>query len=75
MNDQNYSIYSTEVGYVLQRPIPKNTTFKKGTLGLKITFNSAGTAIASGVIYIQSEQEKYKITIYIGKGRFKIEKV
>ena len=47
----------------------------RGTLDLKVTFNRMGTAIASGVIYIQSEQQKYKVTVYIGKGKFRIEKV
>jgi competence protein ComGD len=75
INKRNYSIYSIAEGYVLQRTIPEQITFKKVTMDLSITFNSAGTALSSGVIYIQTEQEKYKITVYVGKGRIKIEKV
>ena len=75
VNEEYYSIYSVAEGYVLQRKVPKNITFLKGTMDLNITFNSGGKAVSSGVFYIQTKQEKYKITVYIGKGRFKIEKV
>ena len=75
LNDNNYTISSNLKGAILQRANPKNTTFEKGTTGLRIIFNNAGSPLTSGVIYIQSEQEKYKVTIYIGKGRIKIEKV
>lgn len=75
LNNYNYTIISNLNGVILQRVNPKNTTFQKGTLGLKIFFNDAGSPITSGVVYIQSEQERYKVTIYIGKGRMKIEKV
>lgn len=75
MNDQNYSVYTLSDQNILQRTVPKNIAFARGTLDLRITFNRMGTAIKSGVIYIQSDQEKYKVTVYIGKGRFKIEKV
>lgn len=75
LNNYNYTISSNVNGVILQRMNPKNTTFKNGTNGLKIYFNDAGSPITSGFVYIQSEQEKYKVTIYIGKGRIKIEKV
>lgn len=75
LNDNNYMISSNLKGVILQRSNPQNTTFEKGTIGLKIIFNNAGSPLTSGVVYIQSEQERYKVTIYIGKGRIKIEKV
>ena len=75
LNNYNYTISSNLNGVILQRMNPPNTTFKKGTNGLKIFFNDAGSPITSGVVYIQTDQERYKVTIYIGKGRIKIEKV
>ena len=68
-------ISSNVRGVILQRENPKNITFQRGTIDSKVMFNNAGAPITSGIVYIQSEKEKYKVTIYIGKGRIKIEKV
>ena len=68
-------ISSNVRGVLLQREIPKNISFQRGTIQSKVMFNSAGAPITSGIFDIQSEKEKYKVTIYIGKGRIKIEKV
>ena len=75
LNASNYTISSNLKGVILQRENPKNTTFKQGTIGLKIFFNNTGAPITSGVVYIETEQDRYKVTIYIGKGRIKIEKI
>lgn len=75
LNDHHYNISSSVGGILLQRANPKDITFFKGTLGFKIIFNDEGSPVTSGVVYIQGKQEKFKITIYLGKGRMKIEKV
>ena len=75
LNNNYYVISSNLRGVILQRENPKNIIFQRGTMDAKVIFNSAGAPITSGIFYIQSEKEKYKVTIYIGKGRIKIEKV
>ncbi len=75
LNNNYYMISSNVRGVLLQREIPKNISFQRGTIQSKVMFNSAGAPITSGIFDIQSEKEKYKVTIYIGKGRIKIEKV
>lgn len=75
LNKNNYTMSSNLNGIILQRLNPSNTFFENGTISLKIVFNNAGSPVTSGVVYIQSELERYKVTIYIGKGRIKIEKV
>src|SRR6476620_9871565 len=75
LTDHSYNISSSMEGVLIQHVNPKNITFLKETLGFKINFNNEGSPFTSGVVYIQSKQERYKVTIYIGKGRIKIEKV
>lgn len=75
LNDGQYTITSNMDGRILQRVNPDNIWFVNSTLGFKIIFNHLGSPITSGSLYISSEQEKYKVTIYLGKGRIKVEKV
>jgi competence protein ComGD len=75
IKDGYYTITSNMDGRILQRVNPNNIRFVNSTLGFKIIFNHVGSPITSGSLYISSEQEKYKVTIYLGKGRIKIEKV
>lgn len=75
LKETGYAITSNVQGVLLQRTNPENITFAEGTNGWKILFRNTGAPITSGVWYIQAEQERYKVTIYIGKGRIKIEKV
>lgn len=75
LSEGNYTIFSTMDGNLVRRANPADIKFSSGTLGFRIIYNSNGTAIQAGTVYIQSFTEKYKITFYIGKGRFKIEKL
>ncbi|RID89410.1 prepilin-type N-terminal cleavage/methylation domain-containing protein [Peribacillus asahii] len=75
MYSDNYKVSSSSGDYTLQRTLPAHVTFKNRTLGERIAFNSVGTAITSGIMHVQSKHETYKLTVYIGKGRFKFEKV
>lgn len=75
LKEKDYIILSNVHGVLLQRTNPENITFAEGTNGWKIFFRNTGAPITSGVWYIQTDQERYKVTIYIGKGRIKVEKV
>jgi competence protein ComGD len=75
LHNEYYEMYSVKEGTIFKKTVPSIIQFKDGTLGLNIAFRSTGTAIASGVAYIHSEQERYKLTVYVGTGRFKLEKM
>ena len=68
LNTNYYVIQSNLRGVILRRENPKNTIFQRGTINSKVIFNNEGAPITSGTFDIQSEKEKYKVTIYIGKG-------
>lgn len=75
MYKETYLVYVDGTKQLLQRTIPRDIQFKKGTMDLKVMFTSRGTAVTSGVFYIQTEQERYKVSVSVGKGRLKIEEV
>ncbi|MGE7601241.1 competence type IV pilus minor pilin ComGD [Peribacillus sp. NPDC097675] len=69
-----YTIYSYKEEGILERTIPKDIRFLKGTLGAAFYFNQYGNASKAGTMTIDTTNGKYKLVVNIGKGRFRIEK-
>ncbi|MFJ7746161.1 competence type IV pilus minor pilin ComGD [Peribacillus sp. NPDC097295] len=69
-----YTIYSYKEEGILERSIPKDIQFLKGTLGAAFYFNQYGNVSKSGTMTIDTTNGKYKLVVNIGKGRFRIEK-
>lgn len=69
-----YTIYSYKEEVILEREIPKDIQFIKGTLGAAFYFNQYGNASKAGTMTIDTTKGKYKLIVNIGKGRFRIEK-
>jgi competence protein ComGD len=72
---RSYYSYSYSDGRILQRSIPDDVKFEKLTLDLFLTFTSSGNVSSSGSWQIRADQSLYKVTVYLGAGRFKIEKL
>lgn len=69
-----YTIYSYKEQGIVERAIPKDIQFLKGTLGAAFYFNQFGNASKSGTMMIDTTKGRYKLVVNIGKGRFRIEK-
>lgn len=72
---RSYYSYSYSDGRILQRSIPEDVKFERLTLDLVLTFTSTGNVSSSGSWQIRADQNLYKFTVYLGAGRFKIEKL
>lgn len=70
-----YQIYTMEDGIVKSREIPHDIDFVKGTMNLIIYFTSNGNVSIAGAWFIFTPDDTYKLTLNIGKGRFRIEKL
>lgn len=60
---------------LLERNIPKDIKFIRGTMDLRILFAPNGNITSSGVWNVNTSTGRYKMTFNIGKGRFRIEKL
>jgi competence protein ComGD len=72
---RSYYSYSYSDGRILQRNIPDDVKFEKLTLDLFLTFTTSGNVSSSGSWQIRADQSLYKVTVYLGAGRFRIEKL
>lgn len=59
---------------LIKRRLPEGMKLITDTLGLKVSFLANGNISASGKIRVVYRQHTYKITFYLGKGRFVVSK-
>ncbi|WP_158553533.1 competence type IV pilus minor pilin ComGD [Peribacillus saganii] len=74
-DSRTYFAHSFLDGNLLKRDIPKGIDIKKGTLDLIVFFTSTGSVSQSGTWIIQDGRSTYKMTLNLGQGRFRFEKV
>ncbi|KZZ86300.1 competence type IV pilus minor pilin ComGD [Bacillus sp. SJS] len=59
---------------LIKRKLPEGMKLITDTLGLKVSFLANGNISASGKIRVVYRQQTFKITFYLGKGRFVVSK-
>ncbi|MCM3650448.1 competence type IV pilus minor pilin ComGD [Metabacillus litoralis] len=73
---QQYDVKSTSRSTpFLKRNYSSDIVIEGSALSNRIIYNSNGSIQKSGTIYIYYKKSTYKATFYLGKGRFKIEKL
>ncbi|WP_156324583.1 competence type IV pilus minor pilin ComGD [Bacillus sp. FJAT-27245] len=71
-SDRNY-YYAYErydMPHIAERSYPKEINITRGTMPLFFKFQMDGNVNTFGTFYIYVKDEKYKMTIQIGRGRF-----
>ena len=75
-NQQQYDVKSIDRSTpILKRNYPSEIIIESSSLSNRIVYNSNGSIQKSGTIYIHYKKSTYKAIFYLGKGRFKIEKL
>ncbi|MDQ0218333.1 type II secretion system protein [Peribacillus cavernae] len=72
---EKYHVANVMKGKLLERNIPKDVTFTRGSMNLRILFAPNGNISTAGVWNVKTSSSSYKMTFNIGKGRFRIEKL
>ena len=76
--DNNQKVIAIrQTGKILfQYSFDPSVSFERGTLGLhEIEFNPKGNIRKSGTVFINVNNNTYRLVFWIGRGRFHIEKV
>ncbi|WP_409301656.1 competence type IV pilus minor pilin ComGD [Peribacillus sp. SCS-155] len=71
----SYQLISADGTQISSREIPDGILIEKGTAALRIFITNTGSFTSSGTWYVRKGSDVYKVTFYLGKGRFKIEEV
>ncbi|WP_110927422.1 competence type IV pilus minor pilin ComGD [Bacillus massiliglaciei] len=75
LSEDQYAVQSNNGKNLLKRSIPPDIAYQKGSLPNKISFTPTGVTSNSGTLQFKTPKNKYKLTIYIGKGKFLLVKV
>ncbi|WP_164462205.1 competence type IV pilus minor pilin ComGD [Bacillus sp. FJAT-42376] len=66
---------AAETKDLLSRKLPEGMKIVMESLGLKVTFLTNGNISDSGTVGIMYRKQAYRVTFYLGKGRFVVKKV
>ena len=70
-----YKITGDSSETLVERKYSKDFKIEKGTLNLQLCFTSNGNVPNFGTWIVRTKKESYKLTFYIGKGRFNVSKL
>lgn len=74
-NKEYYGSTDYKKKRLVQRSIPNDIKIEKGSMNLEITFYQKGSPNLSGTWLIRTKNSVNTLTIYLGSGRMKIEKL
>jgi len=60
---------------ILARSYPSSISIEGATLENRVIYNNFGSISKSGTILVKHAKDTYRLVVYLGKGRVKIEKI
>ncbi len=74
-SEKKYRVANGIGDNLLSRNYHQHIIFESATLENRVIYNRQGSIQKSGTMFINYHSDKYRLVIYLGKGRFTIEKL